>query len=73
MKLPRVFTPERKLREKGIHGRKPILKNPTTITVTVEADVKEQLQRIAQQEGVKLSTLVREILTDYVKTKIRGV
>lgn len=63
-KLPRVYEPERRPKKRGW---KKALKNPVTIAVRVEADVKRQLEHIAAEERVTLQELVRRILSDYVK------
>ena len=48
-------------------GRKPILKDPVTVTTDVERPDLEVLEAIAEERGVSVASLVRAAVAAYVK------
>ncbi len=52
-------------------GRKPILKDPVTVTTDVERPDFEVLEVIAEERGVSVASLVRAAVAAYVKRRRR--
>ncbi len=52
-------------------GRKPVLKDPVTVTTDVERPDIEVLEAIAERRGVSIASLVRAAVVAYVKRQKR--
>lgn len=50
-------------------GRKAVIEDSATIIFRVEHKTREKLEKLAEREEVSLSKYVRQVLTDYAKTK----
>ena len=53
-------------------GRKPILKDARTVTVTLEEADYEAVMQLAERRGVSFSSLIRAALGAYLKRQKRS-
>lgn len=58
-------------KKKGKTGPKPIFKDPATIALRVEREEYERVIRIAEQEKINASAIVRRAIRQYLEGQDR--
>ena len=50
-------------------GRKPLVKDPIRLTARIEREEMEQLEELAEDEGISVSQLVRRLIRQHLRRR----